>query len=92
MVLTADKGVARVAMDKQDYTDKALTLLTDTSTYNTISKDPITRLRNRLITTLKDVKQKAELSDTAYRKVYPTSAVPPKFYGLPKIHKIGTSI
>ena len=27
MVLTADKGVAMVIMDKQDYTDKALTLL-----------------------------------------------------------------
>ena len=27
VVLTADKGVAMVVMDKQDYTDKALTLL-----------------------------------------------------------------
>ena len=25
---------------------------------------------------------------TNYRKVYPTSAVAPQFYGLPKIHKV----
>ena len=92
VVLMPDKGLAMVVMDKQDYTDKILTLLTDTSTYNTISKDPTTRLRTTLITTLKDIKQKGGLSDTTYRKVYPTSAVPPKFYGLPKINKIGTPL
>ena len=63
-------------MDKQDYTDKALKLLTDTTSYNAMSMDPTTRLRNRLITTLKDIKQKGGLSDITYRKVYPTSAAP----------------
>ena len=52
VVLTADKGVAMVVMDKQDYMGKALTLLTDTSNYNTINKDPTTRFRNKLISTL----------------------------------------
>ena len=27
-----------------------------------------------------------------YKQLYPTSAVPPKFYGLPKIHKTGTPL
>ena len=27
-----------------------------------------------------------------YKQLYPTSAVPPKFYGLPKIHKAGTPL
>ena len=27
-----------------------------------------------------------------YKQLYPTSAVPPKFYGLPKIHKTGTHL
>ena len=30
--------------------------------------------------------------NSIYRKVYPTSAVPTKFYGLPKIHKVGTPL
>ena len=32
MVLTAEKGVAMVVMDRQDYMDKALNLLSDTNT------------------------------------------------------------
>ena len=78
-----------VVTDKQDYTDKPLTLLTDTSTYRIINKDPTTRLKNKLTNTLRVIKQTGGLSDSTYRKVYPTSAVPPKFYGLPKIHKVG---
>ena len=79
--------MAMVVMDIQDYRDKALTLLTDTSTYKTISKYPTTRLRNRLICTLKDIKQQGGLSDTTYRKLYPTSAVPPGFMAFPKSTK-----
>ena len=82
VVLTVDKGVTMVAMDKQDYVDKALTLLTDTSTYNTINKDPTTRLRNRLIST-----QQGGLSDTTWRKLYPTRAVPLSFMAFPKSAK-----
>ena len=74
MVLTADKGVAMVIMYKQDYMDKALSLLTDTNIYRTINKDLSTKLRNQLIKTLKDIKQAGGFND--YKKVYPTSAVP----------------
>ena len=43
VVLTVDKGVATMVMDKQDYMDKALSLLRDSSTYITIHKDPTTQ-------------------------------------------------
>ena len=56
MVLTADKGVAMVVMDKEDYTDKALSLLSDTSTYRNINKDPTTKLKKKLTQTLRDIK------------------------------------
>ena len=78
MVLTVDKAMAMVVLGKQDYTDKALSLLADTSTYNIINKDPTTKLKNKLTQTLRDIKQKGGFSDCSYRKVYPTSAVPPK--------------
>ena len=92
VVLTADRGVVMVGMVKQDYTDKALNLLSDTNTYGTINLDPTIRLRNQLINTLKDIKQTGGLNDSTYKKVYPTSTVPPKVYGLPKIHKSGTPL
>ena len=90
VVLTADKGMAMVVMDRQDYKDKAFSLLYDTNTCRTINKDPTTKLRNQLINTLKGIKQTGGLNDSIYKKVYSTSAVAPKFYGIPKIHKVGT--
>ena len=81
-----------VIMDQEDYTNKANTLLKDTNKYKFLKKDPTNSLKNKLITILKDIKQTGALSTTKYKQLYPTSAVPPKFYGLPKIHKVGTPL
>ena len=56
MVLTTDKGVALVVIDRTDYIRKAKDLLQDTSTYRTIKGDPTNRLKSRLINILKKVK------------------------------------
>ena len=77
-----------VVIDKQDYTDKALSLLMDTNTHRIINKDPTTKLRKQLINTLKDIKQTGGLSDSSYRKVYPTSAVLPCFMAFPKFIRL----
>ena len=87
MVLTADKGVALVVIDKIDYIKKAKEVLQDTRTYRTIQGDPTSRLKNKLINILKKVKAETGMQENTYRKMYPTGASPPKFYGLPKIHK-----
>ena len=76
MVLTADKGVAMVIMDQEDYTNKAKTLLQDTNTYKVLKKDPTNSLKNKLITILKDIKQTGALSTSKYKQIYPTSPVP----------------
>ena len=55
-------------------------------------QDPTSQLKNKLITLLKDIKQTGGLTTQKYKQLYPTSAVPPKFYGLPKIHKTGTPL
>ena len=79
VVLTADKGVAMVIMDEQDYTNKAHSPLADTNTYRILNKDPTNKLKNKLIQPLKDIKQSGGLSKQKYKKLYPTSAVPPSF-------------
>ena len=38
---------------------------------------------------LKNIKAEGGLNEETYRRLYPTAAVPSKFYGLPKIHKPG---
>ena len=84
VILNADKGIALVILEKKDYIEKAKQLLQDTDTYRTIQTDPTTKLKNRLITKLKKIKLDTGLDDTTYKRMYPTGAVIPKFYGLPK--------
>ena len=42
-----------------------------------------------MINLLKKIKLEGGIDDILYKKLYPTGAVTPKFYGLPKIHKDG---
>ena len=88
MILTADKGVSIVVLDKEEYIKKADELLSQSS-YKNISTDPTNRYKNKLITLLKKIKTEGGMDDTTYRRLYPTGASPPKFYGLPKVHKSG---
>jgi hypothetical protein len=41
---------------------------------------------------LREWKGKGKISDTLYNRIYPTSEIIPKFYGLPKIHKNGAPL
>ena len=91
IVLRADKGVAMVIMDRQDYISKANNLLSQ-NTYKTIQQDPTNTIKNKLITTLKRVKSQTALSNQAYKAMYPMGCVPSKFYGLLKIHKPDTPL
>ena len=94
VVLTADKGVAMVIMDKQDYYNKSSTLLQDANTYKVLNKDPTNSLKNKLITILKDIKQTGDLNNNKYKQLYPTSTVPhPNSMAFPKfIHTVGTPL
>ena len=75
IVLTADKGVAMVIMDRQDYINKANQLLNQ-NTYKTIAKDPTNSIKNKLINILKRVKTKTGLGSNTYKSMYPTGCVP----------------
>ena len=91
IVLTAEKGVAMVVMDRWDYINKANQLLNQ-NTYKVISKDPTNTIKNKLINILKNIKTKSGLGTNTCKSMYPTGCVPPKFYGLPKIHKPDTPL
>ena len=77
-----------VIMDKVEYHKKAEELL-NTRTYKKISEDPTKKQKNKLISILKNIKAEGGLNEETYNRLYPTAAVPSKFYGLPKIHKPG---
>ena len=75
IVLTADKGVAMVIMDRQDYINKANHLLNQ-NTYKSIAKDHTNSIKNKLINILKRVKTKTGLYSNTYKSMYPTGCVP----------------
>ena len=88
MVLTADKSVLLVVLDKEEYTAKSEELLNQ-SNYRILKTDPTTKHKNKLISLLKSLKAEGGIDDNIYRRLYPTGAIPPKYYGLPKVHKPG---
>ena len=89
VILTADKGVTMVVLDKEDYINKAKDLL-NTLAYKEIPKDSTNKIKAQLITKVRRIKKERKLDEGMYRTMYPTGCIPPKFYGLPKIHKTGT--
>ena len=86
MVLTADKGVSMVVMDREEY-EKISEDLLNQSTYRVLPSDPTSKQKNKLIAILKNIKSEGGINDNIYRKLYPTGASTPKYYGLPKVHK-----
>ena len=45
VILTADKGVAIVILDKEDYIRKARSLLEDQGTYRSLKSDPTNKMK-----------------------------------------------
>ena len=88
VILTADKGVCLVVMDKEEYIGKAEELLKE-KTYKVIPTDLSNRQKSKLIQILKKIKEEGGMSESTYKEIYPTGAGIQKFYGLPMIHKAG---
>ena len=78
VVLTAEKGVAMVIMDQEDYTNKGQALLQDTNTYKVLTKDPTNHLKNKLIFLLKDIKQTGDLTTHKYITAISHKCSPPQ--------------
>ena len=91
VILTADKGVVMIIMDKEDYNNKAQELLAQPA-YRSIPKDPTNKMKAQLITKLRKIKKETSLDEGTYKAMYPTGCVLPKFYELPKIHKTGNPL
>ena len=94
MVLTADKRVALVVMDKSQYIDKCMALLDDTKVYKPC-RDTTKKLHRDVQEALQQLNRDQstsrlyDWSKQYYNKLLPTgnSSPAPRFYDLPKIHK-----
>ncbi|XP_035701630.1 uncharacterized protein LOC110862652 [Folsomia candida] len=86
VILPADKGNCTVIMDRFDYEQKCLTMLT-TSTYTTRTVDPSPYYEKKIGQMCLKMKKEKKLSEHEYRTIVPRQSLTPVFYGLPKIHK-----
>ena len=69
LVLTADKGLCLVVMDREGYIKKAEELLNQ-GTYKIIPTDPTTKQKNKLILLLKNINAEGGISE-AHRCQHP---------------------
>ena len=71
IVLTVDKGVAMVVMDKKDYIDKTTNILSQLA-YGTIDRDQTNKLKEKHVTLLMKIKRETGVEDYIYRDMYST--------------------
>ena len=92
-ILPADKGRLVVVLNTVDYHSKCEKLLGDSKTYKNLgTKDPTSKYKKELVSVLQDLEKEGGINRVEYRKLYPTTESPPKFYGLPKVHKKDTPL
>ena len=91
IVLTVDKGVTMVVMDRKEYQEKVENLLASAA-YKPNPADPTNKIKAQLIQKLRRLKRDTNMDEGMYRTMYPTGCTAPKFYGLTKIHKTCTPL
>ena len=89
VVLTADKGMAMVVTDKQEYISKAEELLAQPA-YRTIPKDPTNKIKAQLITKLRRIKKENNLDEGIIKPCIPQGVYPQSFMGYQKSIKLAT--
>ena len=87
IVLTADKGVAMVVLDKDKCIEKAENLLAQPA-YRTIDRDPTNKLKAQLILKLRRIKRETNMDEGMYKTMYPTGCIPLSFMGYQKSIKL----
>ena len=71
IIVTADKGVALVVMDKTEYITKCEALLQENLVYQHLSKDTCPTIHKELIKILQDYKNNNFISETEYTQLRP---------------------
>ena len=88
IILTVDNRVALVVLEKDDYIRKSEDLLKQ-DIYRELAGDPTNKYKNKLISLHRTIKSQGGMNTSTYKRLYPTGAVSPKYYGLPKYTNLG---
>ena len=75
-------------MDRNDYRRKVMQLLDDETTYKKVSRDPTLKLERMNNELVKQLFEQKNIHSHLKRFLIRHNSLAPKFYGLPKIHKV----
>ena len=87
LILPADKGRAKVVLDKGDYDRKINGMLSDEKTYKRLDRDPVASVERKLNTLLLQLKKKGSISQDLYNRLRSSGGCTSLLYDLPKVHK-----
>ncbi|XP_058977367.1 uncharacterized protein LOC131802039 [Musca domestica] len=92
LILNADKGGKTVAMYKNEYDTKMKNILRDMCIYRRLKRDPTYNLQNKNNKLTEKLLKMNIINVFEKNKLSTNTAVAPRIYGLPKIHKEGNPL
>lgn len=91
-ILKADKTNKTVIMNSVDYENKMNDILNDKKTYKLVKLDPTNTYQKKNNDLIKSWQHNDYISPSLAKSLITHNAVPPKIYGLPKLHKENISL
>lgn len=92
IITNADKSNKTVIMFKNHYTEKMMDLLNDKTTYVILKNNPTTTIQGKLNKIIDNLLKNDHINKNLALQLKSYNGIPPKIYGLPKIHKINTPL
>ena len=86
-----DKGNGVVILDRKLYDNAIQELISNTSKFEKLNKDPTLKREASLQCFLRKLKQKNVFNENEYDKLYPSGSAPASIYGTHKMHKLSPS-
>ena len=86
VIVKADKGNTSVVLDCDEYDDKLMTMLKDTTTYVELKRDPTQKTERVVNQFVSQLCEEDKISPTTTQRPKSSDVSYPRFYGLPKIH------
>ncbi|CAJ0938687.1 unnamed protein product [Ranitomeya imitator] len=87
IIMPADKGGAIVVMNRTQYMDEITRQLSDTNTYGTLQKDPVTTINTKIHSLINSYLEQHTIDKKTATYLINPHPITPVFYVLPKIHK-----
>lgn len=86
-IINADKGNVTVALTSSTYEEKMNNIVNDNSTYRAMRIDPTSSIQNKVNELTRNLHKDKHIDDATRKMLTSYTSIPPKMYGVPKIHK-----